>query len=188
MAEFNLFDRIQLGENSTLELKCVDVAGQRVNSPDRRDFADELAAMANSRGGTVVLGVDDASKEVIGIPLNHLDIVEGWAREICNDSVKPALDADIRKFTLNNSDGRSVPIVRIDVARSFFVHKSPGGYFLRIGNSKREMSPEFIARQFQERSYSRLKQFDETIVPGTARSDLHYELRARCETGESFCH
>ena len=179
MAEFNLFDRIQLGENSTLELKCVDVAGQRVKSPDRRDFADELAAMANSRGGTVVLGVDDASKEVIGIPLNHLDIVEGWAREICNDSVKPALDADIRKFTLNNSDGRSVPIVRIDVARSFFVHKSPGGYFRRIGNSKREMSPEFLARQFQERSYSRLKQFDETIVPGTARSDLHYELTQR---------
>ncbi len=175
----NLLDRIRLGEDSTLELKSVNVSGPRVKSPNRHDFADELAAMANSRGGTVVLGVDDASKEVIGIPLNHLDIVEGWAREICNDSVKPALDADIRKFTLNDSDGHSVPIVRIDVARSLFVHKSPGGYFRRIGSSKREMSPDFLARQFQERSYSRLIQFDETIVPGTARSDLHYELARR---------
>lgn len=179
MAELNLFDRIQLGEDSTLELKCVDVTGRRVKSPDRRDFADELAAMANGRGGTVVLGVDDVSKEVIGIPLDQLDIVEGWAREICNDSVNPALDADIRKFTLNDSAGNSVPVIRIDVARSLFVHKSPGGYYRRIGSSKREMSPEFLARQFQERSYSRLVQFDETIVPGTARSDLHYELTRR---------
>ena len=185
MVDINLLDRIQLGEASTLELKRVEVAGRRVKSPDRRDFADELAAMANGRGGKVVLGVDDESKEVLGIPLEHLDIVEGWAREICNDSVKPALDADIRKLTLSDSTGRSVPVIRIDLVRSLFVHRSPGGYFRRIGSSKREMTPEFLAQLFQERSYSRLVQFDETIVPGTERSDLHYELTRRFASADS---
>ncbi len=178
MIDTTLADRIRLGEDSTLELKRVEVAGQRVGSPDRGDFADELAAMANGRGGTVVLGVDDR-KEALGIPLDDLDTVERWVREICNDSVRPALDADIRKLAVKNSAGQSVPVIRIDLARSLFVHRSPGGYFRRIGSSRREMAPEALARLMQERSYSRLMRFDETIVPGTAPADLHYALARR---------
>ncbi len=185
MIDATLIDRIRLGEDSTLEFKRVDVAGRRVRNPDRGDFADELAAMANGRGGTVVLGVDDRSREVVGIPMDDLDIVEGWAREICNDSVTPALDADIRKLAMDDSGGRSVPVIRIDLARSLFVHKSPGGYFRRIGSSKREIAPEALTRLMQERSYSRLIRFDETIVPGTARSDLDYTLTRRFTLAET---
>ena len=179
-----LVDRIRLGEDSTLEFKLVEVTGRRVKSPDRGDFADELAAMANGRGGTMVLGVDDRSREIVGIPLDDLDTVEGWVREICNDSVKPPLDADIRKLTMEDAAGQSVPVIRIDLARSLFVHKSPGGYFRKIGSSKREMAPEALARLIQERSYSRLIQFDETIVPGTAQSDLQYALTRRFTSAE----
>ncbi len=110
------------------------------------------------------MGVDDATREVLGIPLESLDAVEGWVREICNDSVKPALDVDILKLELPDAAGTLVPVVRIDVARSLFVHKSPGGYFRRIGSSKREMSPEVLARLFQERSQSRMIRFDESPV------------------------
>ena len=184
MMAATLVDRIRLGEDSTLEFKLVQVAGQRVKSPHRGDFADELSAMANGRGGTMVLGVDDQSREVLGIPLEHLDIVEGWVRDICNDTVKPPLDADICKLTLGDSTGRSVPVIRIDLARSLFVHKSPGGYFRKIGSSKREMAPDALARLIQERSYSRLIQFDETVVPGTAPSDLHYALARRFTLGD----
>lgn len=185
MIDANLIDRIRLGEDSTLEFKRVDVAGRRVKNPDRGEFADELAAMANGRGGTVVLGVDDRSREVVGIPTDDLDIVEGWAREICNDSVKPALDADIRKLTMDDSGGRPVPVIQIDLSRSLFVHKSPGGYFRRIGSSKREIAPEALTRLMQERSYSRLIRFDETIVPGTARPDLDYTLTRRFTLAET---
>ena len=166
MAEPGLIDRIQLGEDSTLEFKRVEISGQRVRDPDRGAFADELAAMANGRGGTVILGVDDKSREVLGIALKDLDVVEGWVREICNDSVRPALDADIRKLRMKTAAGNRVPIIRIDLARSLFIHKSPGGYFRRIGSSKRELTPEALTRLIQERTYSRLIRFDETIVPG----------------------
>ena len=184
MTDQDRFRRIRLGEDSTLELKSVLVSGGGVKGPKRDDFADELAAFANSRGGTVILGVDDETRRIQGIPLDDLDAVEGWVREICNDSVKPALDADLLKMELESRNGRLVPVLRIDVARSLFVHKSPGGYFRRIGSSKREMAPEVLARLFQERSQSRIVRFDESAVPGTALSDLHYSLTRRFLQGD----
>ena len=177
--------RIRLGEDSILELKSVRVSGSRVRAPDRNDLADELAALANSRGGTVVLGVDDKTRRMQDISPAALDVLEGWVREICNDSVAPALDADILKVELENEDGRLVPVLRVDVARSLFVHKSPGGYFRRIGSSKREMAPDALARLFQERSQSRIIRFDESVVPATARSDLHYSLTRRFLAGDA---
>ena len=175
----DLARRIRLGEDSALELKSVAVAGGRVKDLRRNDFADELAAFANTRGGTVVLGVDDKTRTVTGIPLESLDAVEAWTREICNDSIQPVLDADIYKLELQGSDGRAVPVIRIEISRSLFVHRSPGGYFRRLGSSKREMAPEMLARLFQERSQSRTIRFDESVVPGTAPGDLDYALTRR---------
>ena len=179
MADADLAGRIRRGEDSALELESLVVKGGRVTSPDRRGFADELAAMANGRGGTVVLGVDDRTREVRGIPLADLDAVEGWVREVCNDSVTPPLDADICKIELEGAAGGRVPVVRVDLARSLFVHRSPGGYFRRLGSSRRELAPEALARLFQDRSQSRVIRFDESIVPRTAPSDLHYSLTRR---------
>ena len=175
----DLVQRIRLGEDSTLELKRVLMAGTKVTDPKRDDFADELSGMANGRGGTVVLGVEDRSREILGIPFERLDSVETWVREICNDSVKPPLDAAIRKVELPGATGDPIALLRVDVDRSLFVHKSPGGYFRRIGSSKREMSPEVLARLFQERSQSRVIRFDESAVPGTSQEDVDSDLARR---------
>ena len=175
----DLARRIRLGEDSTLELKRVLLSGSRVAGPDRGGFADELASMANGSGGTVMLGVDDATRDVLGIPLDRLDVVETWVREICNDSLHPPLDVTIRKIELPGATGSLVAVIRIDVPRSLFVHRSPGGYFRNIGSSKRQMSPEMLARLFQERSQTRVIRFDESVVPGTSEDDLDEELTRR---------
>lgn len=175
----DLTRRIRLGEDTTLELKRVLLAGAKVASPRRGEFADELAGMANGDGGTIVLGVDDKSRDVLGIPLDRLDAVEGWVREICNDSLDPPLDAMIRKIELPGPSGGLVPVIRIDVVRSLFVHQSPGGYYRRIGSSKRRLSAEVLARLFQERSQSRVIRFDESVVPRTSPEDLDDALVLR---------
>ncbi len=171
--------RIRLGEDSMLKLKSVRSMAGRDTGPQRSEFADELAAMANGRGGTLVLGVDDDTRRIEGIPLAELDAVEGWVREICDDFVKPALDVDILKQELKDGSGELVPIIVVETPRSLFVHESPGGYFRRIGGSKRKMEPEALARLFQERSQTRQIRFDELIVPGTGPSDLQYSLTHR---------
>ncbi len=162
-----------------MEFKHVEAVPGRVSTPSRDELADELAAFANGRGGRLLLGVDDKTRTIHGIPLNALDTVEGWVREVCNDSIKPPLDADILKLELEDANGRLLPVLRIDVERGLFVHKSPGGYFRRIGSSKREMPPDTLARLFQERSQSRVIRFDESIIPRTERADLDYALTQR---------
>lgn len=171
--------RIRLGEDSTLELKRVLIAGNQIVGPKRDDFADEMAAMANSRGGTLVLGVADKTREIVGIGLERLDMVEAWVRQMCNDSVKPPLDAEINKLELSDSDGELRSVIEVVVPRSLFVHESPGGYFRRIGSSKRRLPAEVLARLLQERSQSRIIRFDETPIPGSTPEDLSGRLVRR---------
>ncbi len=179
-----LSDRIRLGEDSSLELKEVRLAGTRITAPSRDALADELAAFANGRGGTCVLGVDDRTRLVLGIPLEDLDRVETLVREICNDSIEPALVATIEKRTLPTAEGTEVPILRIEVFTSLFVHRSPGGYFHRVGSSKRVMSSDYLARVFQ-RSQARLIRFDEEPVTTATLDDLNEKLWRRFETRQS---
>ena len=114
-----------------------------------------------------------------GIPLDRLDAVEAWVRGICNDSVRPPLDAEIRKMELPDAAGRPAAVVRLRVPRSLFVHQSPGGYFRRMGGSRRELTPEALARLFQERSQGRMIRFDELVVPRTSPAELDEELTHR---------
>ena len=179
MTDSGLARRIRLGEDSTLELKQVFLSGPRVIGPARRDFAAELAAFANGRGGTLILGVDDKTRDVIGIPLERLDTVQTWVREICTDSIDPPLDAEIRKIELPDAHGSLVAVIRVDVERSLYVHMSPGGVFRRLGDAKRKLSAEGIARLVQQRTQTRLIRFDESIVPRTSVADLEGPLVSR---------
>lgn len=175
----DLAQRIRLGEDSTLELKRVFVTGSRVTAPRRSDVANELGAFANGRGGDLVLGIDDSTHEIVGIPLDALDLVEAWVREICHDSLNPPLFATIRKIELPDAANNLVPVLLVEVERSSFVHESPGGYFRRLGSSKRRLPPDLLARLFQERSQSRIIRFDESPVTGTEPGDLDYALTRR---------
>ncbi|SIQ82551.1 Putative DNA-binding domain-containing protein [Alkalispirochaeta americana] len=109
-------------------------------------MADELAAMANTASGIIVLRVGDKTRDILGIPAEKLDIVEGWLRSICNDSIDPPLDCVIRELIVPDQQSDEKIILRIDVPRSLFVHKSPNGYFHRIGSSWREIKPDGLAR------------------------------------------
>lgn len=178
----DLVHRIELGEDSSLELKRIFATEKRVAEPDSRDVADEFAAAANAQGATFLLGVCDRTREIVGISPDKLDVVETWVRDICNDSVKPPILASIRKLALPDSQGSEKCVLRVDVPRSLFVHKSPHGYFYRIGSSKREMSPEQLARLFQQRSQTRLVCFDEQTVATANETDLDPRLFGRFRT------
>lgn len=181
-----LIEKIRLGEDSLLELKEVRFGNGRVTAPRRDSLADELAALANSRrGGVCVLGVEDGTRELIGIPVAQLDLVEMFVRELCVDSITPALVPSIERMSLPSGTGDQVAVIKIDVARSLFVHRSPGGYLHRVGSSKREMSPEYLERLFQQRSQARIIRFDEQVVPMASLDDLSEPLWKRFATPRS---
>lgn len=63
----DLLKQIALGEDSVLERKAVEFSGNKVIGPHKDGMADELAAMANTASGIIVLGVDDKTKEIRGL-------------------------------------------------------------------------------------------------------------------------
>ncbi len=180
-----LREKIRLGEDSFLELKEVRLSGNHVIAPSRDSLSDELAALANTRGGVCVLGVEDKAREVTGIPWESLDGVEAFVGEVCNDSVEPPLLPMIERLTLANSLGIETPVLKVELARSLFVHRSAGGYFHRVGSSKREMTTDYLARLFQQRSQARMIRFDEQTVAGGTLADLNEALWRRFETRQS---
>ena len=180
-----LLRKIRLGEDSVLELKRVEFGGDKVAAPRRNDLADELAAMANTRDGVCVLGVDDKTHGIDGIPIGKLDAVEAFVREICNDSIKPPLTVAIIRLELPDVSGDLRAVVRVDVPRSLFVHQSPGGYFRRQGSSKRQLEPDQLARLFQHRSQARLIRFEEQTVPRTGVATLDEPLWRRFTSVDS---
>lgn len=183
-----LLSQIALGEDSRLELKELRFSKGKVQSPHRQSMADELAAMANTASGVLVLGVDDKSKEILGIPLAHLDLAERWLADLCTDLIRPQLFCIIQKVMVPAGNGEPKAIIRVDVPRSLFVHQSPGGYFHRVGSSKRPMAPDVLARLFQQRSQTRLIRFDEQAVPGASPDSLDSKLWQKFTTPLSSSH
>ena len=177
-----LLDKIRLGEATFLELKEVRFAGGKVRGPGRGELADELAAFANGRGGVCLLGVADKPREIVGIPVDRLDIVVTFAREVCTDSIEPPLNPVIDPLWLPATTGEELAVVKVDVPRSLFVHKSPGGFLHRVGDAKRAMSAEYLARLFQQRSQTRIIRFDEQTVATAGLDDLSPDLWERFRT------
>lgn len=174
-----LVEKIRLGEDAFLEYKRVIFAGKRVKAPARDVVADALAAFANSRGGVFVLGVEDKQRDIVGIPLERLDDAERLVREVCRDAIDPPLAPTIERLLLPTPSGGKVAVVKVDVERSLFVHESPGGYLHRVGGGKRRMSPDYLARLFQQRSQARLIRFDEQVVAEATVDDLAAPLWER---------
>ncbi len=170
-----ILSKIKLGEDSSIEFKSVRFKG---NKPDlsRDDLADEISAFANASEGTILFGIDDKTKFIEGIPLDKIDIMETFLRNIVNDSINPPAYVKILKLELPDIEGNLKPIIKLDIPKSLFVHKSTNGYFRRIGSSKREMPPDILARLFQQRSQARIIRFDEQPVPDTSEKLLNKDL------------
>ncbi|MDZ7857054.1 ATP-binding protein [Sphaerotilus sp.] len=176
----HLLQRIRLGEDSTLELKQLLIRdGGKSFDPHPDGLSDELAALANANGGTLVLGVDDKTRAVTGIALEHLDRVEAWLTNLCNDRIEPPLDIVTHHVELPGADGTPTPVIVVEVPRSLWVHASANGYFRRVGHAKRKLPPDALARLFQQRSQARLIRFEEQEVPGARFDDLDALLLRR---------
>ena len=181
-----LMDEIRMGESSFLECSEVRFSGTRVSGPREPALADGLAAFANSRGGVFVLGVEDGTRDVVGIPVERLDAVVDFVKEVCASSIDPPLeDRALLRLLLPTADGHEAAVIKVEVPRSLFVHRSPGGFLHRVADSKRVMSPEHLARMFQQRSQTRLIRFDEQVVDGATLEDLAPALWERFRTPRS---
>ena len=181
-----LLDRIRLGESTYLGLEEVRFAGDGVSDPETDTLADELAAIANSRGGVFVFGVEGRTRDVVGIPAERLDTVVDFIKEVCTTSIDPPIeDLTLDRLRLPSGVGEDVAVVKVGIPRSLFVHRSPGGFLHRVADSKRPMSTEYLARMCQQRSQTKLTRFDGQVLEGASTENLTPDLWERFRTPRS---
>ena len=167
-------EQIKLGEDSSVEFKEAMFSGNSLRGPDRSVIADELAAMGNTHGGSLIFSVSD-SGSVQQMDRKQMDVLEACIYEVCNDRIKPPLRFSTKRIALPEGSG----VLVVEVEKSSLVHKSSGRYFHRQGSTKREMPPQILQRLFAQRSRSGLVEPDERAVAGTGPNTLDSALSQR---------
>lgn len=118
---------LQKGETETVEFK-------KELPPHHAQIAKEVVALANRKGGVVVLGVDD-NGEVVGIPDRRT--TEETISNILANSVKPRPNVQI-EFTDYNTE--SLLIIRVGQFQTL-PHAVDYTFYTRLGTTKRKLTP-----------------------------------------------
>ena len=168
-----LWKQIALGEDTELELKSVEFRGGKVSAPRRDSLADEMAAFGNAGGGRVVLGVtDDRLPQTLDA--SQLDAVVNLVRGICTETIKPPLD--YRVFRVATPAPATGGALLVEIPGGIAVHRSPGGYFRRRGDTNRQMEAAEVQRLSQTRGQSDAASTDTQVVQGTGINSLRQKL------------
>ena len=171
-----LWQQVALGEDTDLELKVVEFRGGNVIAPRRDALADEFAAFGNADGGRTVLGVTD-DRQPQALDPAQLDALANLVTEICTDTIKPPLD--YRVFRVPVPEPARGGALVVEIPESVAVHRSPGGYFRRRGDTKRQMDSAQIRRLSQTRGQSDAASTDTQVVQGTSVGSLEPDLWRR---------
>ena len=150
----SLVDLLRRHEGKTLEFK------RDLSSPD--GVLKSLTAFANTAGGTVVIGVEDGSRRVHGVP----DILEAEERlaNLVADSICPRLVPEIEVVPWRNVNVLTIHVYPSNTRPHYLERPGPeSGVFIRVGSTNRRAD----ATQIEElRRFNRMDSFDEQPVPG----------------------
>ena len=129
-----VIDIIEMEEKLRAELREISIQNGTVLTPHRDGISDELAAFANSSGGTIIFGVSDKERHIIGIELSDTSAFVDWITEICCDSVKPPIvKFEVNSVYVPNDVDEKKCVAYVQIERSLWLHKSANGYFYRLG-------------------------------------------------------
>lgn len=123
-----VMDAIALGEGARLEFK----------SSFQKEVVETLVAFANTRGGSVLIGVSD-KKQMVGLTLQP-ETVQGWVNQ-CKQNTSPSVIPDIDLIEVH---GKTLAVVSIGEYPVKPV-SCKGRYFKRVGNANHQMSATEIS-------------------------------------------
>jgi len=117
-------------------------------------------------GGIVLIGVEDDGS-IGGITRDKL---EEWVMTTCRDKIRPGL-IPFYEVIKNIEPGKDIAIIKVPRGLSVHTlwHNNKNSYFIRVGSTSREPTPEELGRLFQQRGNIRAEL---SCVSGTKFSDL----------------
>lgn len=134
---------------------------------DRRELALDVAALANARGGLLVLGaveVDDVVTEICPLSVPDGELLR--VRQILSSLITPYVEVDLRQ--VDGPDGSAVVLMvpRSAMAPHAVVVNQTFRYVIRSGAGRRPLSEAEVADRYRRRfeeSRSRLERLQELI-------------------------
>lgn len=139
----DIYEGMTLGD--ALEAVESEILEAKKSLPDNIDnIAKEVAALANTRGGVLILGLSDEG-ELVG--LSSVREVEERVAGVITQSIEPPVDVNVMRRSIAESDLLIVTVSEIaDTPRSV-----NGKYYKRVGTIVQEMGPEELTQIIQEK-------------------------------------
>ncbi|MCF6183817.1 MAG: ATP-binding protein, partial [Bacteroidales bacterium] len=165
MDALELLDLIQKGESSTVQFKV------RIDKKDKKksayDLGTEMVAFANTKGGTLIVGVVDETGEIDGLSYEELQVTNQLLANVSTNNVKPAINI----FTETVEVGEEkVIVVQVPEGISKPHTDNKGIIWVKNGSDKRTVtSREEMARLLKS---SGNMFADETLINGTTINDI----------------
>lgn len=103
---------------------------------DGRSLSKEIVAFANTRGGKIIIGVDDDGT-VTGVHQMTVDDLSNMARDNCDPPLAPKID-------MKDHDGKKVITVTVDPGQDTPYRTQSGKYYVRVGATSRLASLQEI--------------------------------------------
>ncbi len=105
---------------------------------DAEKYVKTVIAFANNQGGTLIIGIKDKTREIVGVDEDNLCIIMDKIANAISDSCEPQIVPSIEPYTV---EGKSVIVVTVPVGenRPYYL-KSKGmnlGTYIRVGATSR---------------------------------------------------
>ena len=159
-------------EVKTLEFK------RDLSSPE--GFLRTAVAFANTAGGTILIGVEDRTRNVRGVS-NPLAVEERVANLI-SDAISPRLLPDIELLSYRTTQVLAIRVYPSASRPHHLIGMGPdAGVYVRVGSSNRRADTDLVAEM---RRFSRGESFDERAMPDLDSEAL--DFRAASESFAQF--
>ena len=162
MNAIELLDIISAGETSKVQFK---------QELDDDKFTAEMIAMSNSRGGQILVGVEDKTGKITGLSFDQLQAYNNRLATIANDKIKPQVFIETEVVTINaGAEEKRVLIVTVLEGISKPYKDKNGTIWIKQGSDKRKLTDNNEqVRLFQQ---SGIVYIDEMVVPNTSEADV----------------
>lgn len=163
MDTLKLLDIIGSGETSRVQFKRT--------LTHRESFAAEMIAMTNSKGGMILIGVEDKTGEVIGLNQEDLRRFGSEIADIATNLIKPQIYI-LTEVVNVESEGepKRVLVVHIEEGITKPYKDNKSAIWVKQGPDKRRVTDN--SEQIRLFQQSGLIYVDEMTVPGTGLNDI----------------
>ena len=163
MTKDDILNLRNIGETSTLQFK------ERVT--DAYKVAAEIVAMSNTKGGMIIVGINDKTGEINGLSYDEIRDTSNLLSSAASDNVEPPVL--IQTETVNMDDG-IVLVAKISEGKRKPYRDNKGIIWLKNGPDKRKVfdNSELIEMLVDNGTLSS----DELPVEGVTLDDLDYQV------------